>query len=135
VLYAQKTTFQDSNFELLQQHVNDKVRTRSLLLLFTNFENPFTLQRSLPYLLQLKKRNLLVVVMFKNEELEQFSTLSPNNQRQFYQGILASKMLIEKEKMAKQLNAMGIQTILTKPEELSTAVINKYLTLKAKGLL
>jgi hypothetical protein len=44
-------------------------------------------------------------------------------------------MLIEKEKMAKQLNAMGIQTILTKPEELSTAVINKYLTLKAKGLL
>ena len=45
------------------------------------------------------------------------------------------KNLIEKEKMTKQLNAMGIQTILTKPAELSTAVINKYLTLKAKGLL
>jgi len=135
LLYNQKTTFQDSNFELLQQHVNDKVRTRSLLLLFTNFENPFTLQRSLPYLLQLKKRNLLVVVLFKNEELEQFATLNPKNQRQFYQAMISSKMLIEKEKMAKQLNAMGIQTILTKPEELSTAVINKYLTLKAKGLL
>ena len=134
-LYAQKTTFQDSNFELLQQHISDKVRTRSLLLLFTNFENPFTLQRSLPYLLQLKKRNLLVVVLFRNEELEQFSSLKPDNQRRFYQGVLASKMIIEKEKMAKQLNAMGIQTILTKPEELSTAVINKYLSLKAKGLL
>jgi hypothetical protein len=103
--------------------------------LFTNFENPFTLQRSLPYLLQLKKRNLLVVVLFRNEELEQFSSLKPDNQRRFYQGVLASKMIIEKEKMAKQLNAMGIQTILTKPEELSTAVINKYLSLKAKGLL
>lgn len=134
-LYAQKTTFQDSNFELLQQHISDKVRTRSLLLLFTNFENPFTLQRSLPYLLQLKKRNLLVVVLFRNEELEQFSRLKPDNQRRFYQGVLASKMIIEKEKMAKQLNAMGIQTILTNPAELSTAVINKYLTLKAKGLL
>jgi uncharacterized protein (DUF58 family) len=134
-LYAQKTTFQDSNFELLQQHISDKVRTRSLLLLFTNFENPFTLQRSLPYLLQLKKRNLLVVVLFRNEELEQFSSLKPDNQRRFYQGVLASKMIIEKEKMAKQLNAMGIQTILTKPEELSAAVINKYLSLKAKGLL
>ena len=134
-LYAQKTTFQDSNFELLQQHISDKVRTRSLLLLFTNFENPFTLQRSLPYLLQLKKRNLLVVVLFRNEELEHFSSLKPDNQRHFYQGVLASKMIIEKEKMAKQLNAMGIQNILTKPEELSTAVINKYLHLKAKGLL
>jgi hypothetical protein len=103
--------------------------------LFTNFENPFTLQRSLPYLLQLKKRNLLVVVLFRNEELEHFSSLKPDNQRHFYQGVLASKMIIEKEKMAKQLNAMGIQTILTKPEELSTAVINKYLSLKAKGLL
>ena len=77
----------------------------------------------------------MVVVLFKNEELEQFATLSPKNQRQFYQAMISSKMLIEKEKMAKQLNAMGIQTILTKPEELSTAVINKYLTLKAKGLL
>ena len=49
--------------------------------------------------------------------------------------MIASKMIIEKEKMAKKLSALGIQTILTKPEDLSTAVINKYLSLKAKGLL
>lgn len=135
ILYQQKTNFLDSNFELLQQHVNDKVRTRSLLLLFTNFENPFTLERTLPYLMQLKKRNLLVVVLFKNEALESLSVNNPKSQRQFYQSMIASKMIIEKEKMAKKLSALGIQTILTKPEDLSTAVINKYLSLKAKGLL
>ena len=104
-------------------------------MLFTNFENPFTLERTLPYLMQLKKRNLLVVVLFKNEALESLSVNNPKSQRQFYQSMIASKMIIEKEKMAKKLSALGIQTILTKPEDLSTAVINKYLSLKAKGLL
>jgi uncharacterized protein (DUF58 family) len=62
LLYNQQTFFRDSNYELLQQHVNDKVKNRSLLLLFTNFENHFTLKRALPYLLQMKKKNLLVLV-------------------------------------------------------------------------
>lgn len=135
LLYNQQTQFLDSNFELLQQQINDKVRTRSLLLLFTHFENPFTLQRTLPYLRQLKKRNLLVVVMFVNEELEAYSTLAPKNQQNLYHSLIASKMMYEKDKMVKQLNALGIQTILTKPSGLSTAVINKYLHLKATGLL
>jgi len=135
LLYNQQTFFRDSNYELLQQHVNDKVKNRSLLLLFTNFENHFTLKRALPYLLQMKKKNLLVLVMFINEDLQHFANLPPKNADSFYKGLVAGKMITDKQKMAKQLNAMGIQTILTHPSELSANVINKYLALKAKGVL
>jgi hypothetical protein len=37
--------------------------------------------------------------------------------------------------MQKELNNYGIQTILTKPEELTINTINKYLEIKARGLL
>lgn len=134
-LYTQQTLFHDSNFELMQQHVNEKVKARSLLMLFTNFENPFTLKRALPYLHQLNKRNILLVIMFQNEELNNLSSLPPTNAEKLYSGLVAGKMVSEKQKMQKQLNAIGIQTILTLPQDLSFQVINKYLAMKAKGIL
>jgi uncharacterized protein (DUF58 family) len=69
LLYNQQTFFRDSNYELLQQHVNDKVKNRSLLLLFTNFETLDGLNRQLKYLRGIAKNHLLVVVFFKNSEL------------------------------------------------------------------
>jgi N-acetylmuramoyl-L-alanine amidase len=37
--------------------------------------------------------------------------------------------------MAKKLQQNGIQTLLTRPEDLSINTINKYLEIKARGLL
>jgi hypothetical protein len=37
--------------------------------------------------------------------------------------------------MVKELQKYGIQTILTRPEELTINTINKYLEIKARGLL
>jgi hypothetical protein len=37
--------------------------------------------------------------------------------------------------MANILKQYGIQTILTKPEDLSINTINKYLEMKARGLI
>ena len=37
--------------------------------------------------------------------------------------------------MQKELQQYGVQTILTKPEQLTINTINKYLEIKARGLL
>jgi N-acetylmuramoyl-L-alanine amidase len=37
--------------------------------------------------------------------------------------------------IAKELRQNGIQTILTRPEDLSINTINKYLELKARGVI
>ena len=44
-------------------------------------------------------------------------------------------MLDEKKQILKELNQYGIQSIITKPEELSIATLNKYMQLKASRSL
>jgi uncharacterized protein (DUF58 family) len=132
-LYNQKTKFKDANFELMQSTIRQKIKTRSMLLLFTNFENEFAMRRALPYLQQINKKHLLVVVFFQNAELKKLAFATPTSLNQLYTGVIAERMITMKARMARELKQYGIQTILTSPEELSAGVINKYLELKAKG--
>jgi hypothetical protein len=48
---------------------------------------------------------------------------------------VAEKLTQTKWNIAKELRQHGIQTILTKPEDLSINSINKYLEMKAKGTI
>ena len=52
-----------------------------------------------------------------------------------YHKTIAEKFSLEKRLIQKELQKYGIQTILTKPENLTINTINKYLEIKAKGLL
>jgi hypothetical protein len=48
---------------------------------------------------------------------------------------IAEKFAYEKKLIVNELNKFGIQTILTKPQQLTVNTINKYLEIKARGLL
>jgi uncharacterized protein (DUF58 family) len=134
-LYNQKTWFKEANFELLYQTVRGQIKTRSLLLLFTNFETEFAMRRALPMLQRLNKRHVLVVVFFQNNDLQEWAQQPVNNTKELVEATVAEKMTSLKWSIARELRQHGIQTILTKPEDLSINSINKYLELKAKGVI
>lgn len=134
-LYNQKTKYQESNFELLSTFVRRRISRRSLLLLFTNFESEHSFSRQLPYFNLLSKRHVLVVVFFQNTELEELKKMDPNNVEEIYQQTIAEKFMHEKEMIVKRLKQQGIYTILTKPKDLTINTINKYLELKARGVV
>ena len=48
---------------------------------------------------------------------------------------IAEKFAYEKRLIVKELEKYGIHSILTAPENLSVNTINKYLELKARGLI
>jgi uncharacterized protein (DUF58 family) len=134
-LYNQKTHFKEANFELLYQTVRHQIKTRSLLMLFTNFESEFAMRRALPMLQRLNKRHVLVVVFFMNNELEELAQQPVGSMKDLVQAAVAEKMSSVKWGIARELRQNGIQTILTRPEDLSINSINKYLELKAKGVI
>ena len=135
ILYNINTNFNESDFGHLYAHLKRKVTHRSLLLLYTNFEHITALKRQLPYLLAMAKQHVLVVIFFENTELEQLVTVNAEDLQSIYHKTIAEKFLLEKRLMQKELNNYGIQTILTKPEHLTINTINKYLEIKARGLL
>ncbi|MDG1572566.1 DUF58 domain-containing protein [Robiginitalea sp. M366] len=134
-LYHIDTDFAESDFARLYTDVKRQLSHRSLLLLFTNFETLDALSRQLPYLQALQRQHLLVVVFFQNTELEAFSQQSAENVRGVYQQTIARKFLYEKKRIVRELNRHGIQALLTRPEDLTVATLNKYLEIKARGML
>jgi len=135
VLYNQKTAFLETDFSVLYARVRRSISQRSLLLLFTNFESIHGLHRQLPYLINLARTHLLVVIFFENTELTEVIETPADNLKEIYYKAIAERFSYEKKLIANELQKHGIQSILTAPEKLTINTINKYLELKARNLI
>jgi len=131
-LYKQKTDFLESDFEMLYQQVRNKIKHRSLLILYTNFESLSGLNRQIDYLRSLSRYHLLLVVFFENSELKQLTNSHAKNIEQVYIKTIAEKFSFEKRLIAKELSKYGILSILSTPQKLTVNTINKYLELKTR---
>jgi len=132
-LYDQRTNFLEPDYERLYLNLKQRIRTRSLLILFTHFETETAMRRHLPMLRKLNQKHLLVVVFFENEELNELSRRKVVSGEELYLQVIAERMATTQHRIAQELKRNGIQAVLTLPEHLSVSVINKYLELKSKG--
>lgn len=134
-LYNIKTNFYESDFSRLYQDVKTTINQRSLVLLFTNFETLDAVNRQMKYLRGIARNHLLVVIFFKNSELNDLMNKKPENIQEVYDEIIAEKLEFEKKLIIQELRKYGIFTVYTLPENLNIEVINKYLEIKARGIL
>ncbi|WP_114747857.1 DUF58 domain-containing protein [Pleomorphovibrio marinus] len=134
-LYRLETHFLDSDFGLLYATINFKIPTRSLLVLYTNFEHIGALKRQLPYLQGLNRKHLLVVVIFENTTLSVLAQSKTDSVFGVYKKTIAQKLTLEKRQMILEMERRGISCLLTPPEQLTVNTINRYLSIKAKNLL
>lgn len=132
-LYGITTNFEESDFGQLYAFMRRKVNKRSLIFLYTNFETLDMLNRQLPFLRMMAKSHIIVVVVFKNTELQDMAKENARNTIDIYNKIIAEKFIYEKSLIIQELNRNGLQTIYTAPEDLSIKSINKYLEIKARG--
>lgn len=135
VLYRQKTGYRESDFSVLYSHIRRKISQRSLLLLFTNFESLYGMQRQLPFIKSLARHHQVVAIFFENTELSEFLHRPTRDLKDIYHKAIAEKFVYDKKRIAKELQQIGIHTILTAPENLTVNTINKYLELKSRGII
>lgn len=133
-LYGIQTNFMESDFGKLYKTIKHKITQRGLIILFTNFESMDALHRQLPYLQGINKIHLLVIVFFRNTELEDHLD-KVREKEDPYETAIMEKFIYEKQQIVLELNKHGIQTILTRPEDLSVNSINKYLEIKSRGMI
>lgn len=135
ILYRQKTKYLETDFGLLYATVRTRIKQRSLLILFTNFETLHGLQRQLPYLRRLAKDHLLLVIFFENTELSEYLDAPALTTDDVYNQTIAEKFTQEKRQIVLELQRYGIYSLLTAPQDLTANTINKYLEFKARGLI
>lgn len=134
-LYNIKTDFFESDFSRLYADIKKNINQRSLIVLYTNFETMDSLHRQLPYLKGIAKNHLLVVVFFNNTELNELIQKKAENIQEVYDKVIAEKFAFEKRLIVNELKKYGIYSVLTQPENLTLDTINKYLEIKARGIL
>ena len=134
-LYNEKERHFEANFELLYYASRSIIKGRSLVLLYTNFESMYAMERVLPILRKINRLHLLVVIFFENTEIADFVEGEAKDTESIYIQTVARGMMTEKRQIVSTLRKYGIQTILTRPEELSVNTVNKYLELKARGMI
>jgi len=75
------------------------------------------------------------VIFFENTELAKLSSGEAKSTEDIYIKTIAEKFAFEKRLIVKELRKYGIHTILTSPQNLTVASLNKYLELKSRGLI
>ncbi|MFV0483787.1 MAG: DUF58 domain-containing protein [Bacteroidales bacterium] len=134
-LYSIKTDYKESDFGRLYAGLQQKIKQRSLVFLYTNFESLDSVRRQMPYLRAINKKHLLVLIFFKNAELHGLSRQDADSVKGVFDKVIASQFIYEKQQIISELNKHGINSILSSPETLSIDTLNKYLEIKARGVL
>jgi uncharacterized protein (DUF58 family) len=131
-LYNQQTNFFDADYESLYAQIRSKIKQRSLLILFSNFESQYALERQLPYLKKIAHYHLLLVVFFENTEIKSLLQTEAATTEDIYVKTIAEKFIYEKKLLVKELQKHGILSIVTTPQQLTVNTINKYLEIKSR---
>lgn len=134
-LYNVSTDFFESDYSRLYADIRKNINNRSLIILYTNFETLDGLHRQLRYLKGISKNHLLVVVFFRNTELDTIINTKSENIHEVYDKVVAEKFMFEKRLIVNELKKYGIHSVLTSPENLTLDTINKYLEIKSRGIL
>jgi uncharacterized protein (DUF58 family) len=133
-LYNEKTNFKETNFQSLYYTIRQKLKQRSIIFLFTNFELLQEAEANSAYIKGLAQKHILVVISFLNTELVEMTAQECKMKSDIYDKYIAKSLYNEKFKIMNLLNSYGAQVILTTPENLNINVINKYLEIKAMRL-
>lgn len=134
-LYRQQTDFGESDYSSLYVHLEKHVSKRSLLVIYTDFENIIGMERQLDYLSRLARRHVVLVVFFENTELREVVENRPRTTEDYINQVVAEKFIAEKRHVVSVLKQHGVYSLLTAPEKLSINVINRYLEMKSRRLI
>lgn len=134
-LYREKESAVEANYESMYAAVRKFINGRGLLFLYTNFESIYALHRVLPQLRKLNDQYLLVVIFFENTEITTSTSANVTTVEDIYTQTTAEDYTLNKIQIAQELKQYGIMSILTQPEHLTVAAINKYLELKSRGMI
>lgn len=108
---------------------------RALVVLFTDLAAGSNLEELVKAMSSLRPRHLPMIVTMNDPSVLALAKQAPDDTRAVYERTLAEQQLEERRLLLDQLEQRGVLTIDVPASKLTTAVINRYLSLKARNLL
>ena len=112
-----------------------KQRRRSLVVIFTDLTSGVSLNSLVAQVSLLAHHSLPLVVTISDPDVYGAAHQNPNSSLAVYQRAAAVQVLDERRTVLETLQKRGVMTLDVPANQLSTAVINRYLELKGRTLL
>jgi uncharacterized protein (DUF58 family) len=108
---------------------------RALVVLYTDLSTGSDLDELVTAMASLYPRHLPLVVTMNDPGVLALSRQAPTNAAAVYERAIAEQLMDERRLVLNRLEQRGVLTIDVPAHQLNAAVINRYLQLKARGLL
>ncbi|HEV8218406.1 MAG TPA: DUF58 domain-containing protein [Gemmatimonadaceae bacterium] len=108
---------------------------RALVVFFTDVIDVRTARSFVGYANRAGKRHALVVVAIENDALIEASRPATVGATALFRSAAAEELVREREEALARMRSAGIAVLDVSPTHMATAVVNRYLEIKARGLL
>jgi uncharacterized protein (DUF58 family) len=135
VLYAVQAQQIEPNYRKALTYLAVKQRRRALVLIFTDLSSGTSLDSLVAQATLLARSSLLLVVTISDPDVHAAAAQTPADSLAVYQRASAAQMLDERRVTLDTLRRRGVLTLDVPANQLSMAVVNRYLALKGRTLL
>ena len=135
LLYAVEAQPVEPDYQQALTYLSVKQRKRALVVIFTDLSGGVSMAALTSHISVLARRSLPLVVTISDPDIVAASQQRPSDSLTVYQRTAAAQLLDERQLALDTLRHHGVLTLDVPANQLSIAVINRYLELKAKTLL
>jgi uncharacterized protein (DUF58 family) len=135
LLYSVEAQPVEPDFRQALAYLALKQRKRSLVVLFTDLSGGMGMQSLLAHIMVLARHSLPLVVTISDPDIHWAAGQPPYDSLSVYRRAAAAQLLDARKVTLEELQRQGVLTLDVPADELSIAVINRYLELKAKTRL
>lgn len=132
MLYGVESQSVEPNYNAAFGYLATRQSKRSLVLVFTDLTGSISTETLVAQLARLRQRHLAVLVTLRDPTVQALAEQPITDSASLYQRTVAERLLDERHLVLDRLQQHGVRTLDVAADELSVAVINRYLELKAR---
>ncbi len=132
-LYAMESLAVEPDYNRAFSYFAAKQHKRSLVLLFTDLTGSISADTLLTQMVRLRQGHLPLLVTMRDPTVQGMAQQAVTDSATLYQRTVAEQLLDERRLALEQLTHRGVLTLDVPADQLSLAVINRYLELKAQS--
>jgi uncharacterized protein (DUF58 family) len=134
-LHDLEPRFEESDYDAAFAYVRAHVRKRSLIVFFTDMVDPVAQSAVLAQIGTLARHHLVVCAFMNDAAIDKQLAVAPQHPNDVYATAVALELQEERRAAAAVLSRLGVQVIDVPARSLTTALIDRYLQIKQRGLL
>lgn len=126
---------EETNFTLALAELNARLQRRALIVLFTEFVDAVSAELLVESLQWMVRRHVVVFVTLRDPLLARLQEAEPASFADTARAVIADDFLRERSIVLERIARLGVHCLEVPAQELSTALLNRYMMIKQKGLL